>query len=146
MVLISLLISFPLKARGLLLCPERQSKQNALLCQRSERGHNHRFGFYQVDSYSTFSAHLCDVFKCILIGDYSISALCFKGALFRTSLFKTAFLCLFATSLLSQSLISSFTLRCHYSLPTQRPTVVGRCYVLFFSLDRAGLMLTSRLI
>ena len=28
--------SLPLEARGLLLCPERQSKQNALLCRRSE--------------------------------------------------------------------------------------------------------------
>ena len=38
----------PLEARGLLLCPERQSKQNALLCHRSERSHNHRQSQYQL--------------------------------------------------------------------------------------------------
>ena len=39
---------FPLMARGHLLCPERQSKQNALMCHRSERSHNHRQSQYQL--------------------------------------------------------------------------------------------------
>ena len=41
-------VSFPLEARGLLLCPERQRKQNALSSQRSERSHNHRQSQYQL--------------------------------------------------------------------------------------------------
>ena len=40
--------------------------------------------------FSTISAHLCRYLKSVLIGDYSISAPCFSGGLFRTSLFKTA--------------------------------------------------------
>ena len=40
--------------------------------------------------FCTISAHLCRYLKSVLIGDYSISALCFSGGLFRTSLFKTA--------------------------------------------------------
>ena len=35
---------------------------------------------------STISAHLFRWLQSVLIGDYEISALCFQGALFRTSL------------------------------------------------------------
>ena len=42
--------------------------------------------------FSTISAHLFRYLQSVLIGDYSISALCFSGGLFRTSLFKTAFI------------------------------------------------------
>ena len=40
--------------------------------------------------FCTISAHLFRFFQSVLIGDYSISAPCFSGGLFRTSLFKTA--------------------------------------------------------
>ena len=40
--------------------------------------------------FSTISAHPCRYLQSVLIGDYNISALCFLGGLFRTSLFKTA--------------------------------------------------------
>ena len=135
MVFICLLSSTFARRGGLTFVRRDKSKQKHSLCQRSERGHNHRFGFYQVDLHSCFSARLCGIFKLILIGDYSISPLCFSGAVLRTSLFKTALFCLFATSLLSHSLISSFTRCCPYSLPTRYPTVVGRCQVLFFGFD-----------
>ena len=36
--------------------------------------------------FCTISAHLFRFFQLVLIGDYSISALCFSGGLFRTSL------------------------------------------------------------
>ena len=60
-----MLVSFPLEARRLLLCPERQEplsqnlrfcqlpfqgrrEQNALMCQRSERSHNHRQSLFEL--------------------------------------------------------------------------------------------------
>ena len=137
MVFICLLSSTFARRGGLTFVRRDKSKQKHSLCQRSERGHNHRFGFYQVDLHSCFSARLCGIFKLILIGVYSISPLCLSGAVLRTSLFKTAFLCLFATSLLSHSLISSFTLCYHYSLPSLYPTVDSRS-LLFWLAIRGG--------
>ena len=86
---ITMQVPFPLEPWGLLLCPGRQSKQSAL----SLRGPKEVIITVKVFCslfFSTISAHLCRYLKSVLIGDYSISALCFSGGLFRTSLFKTA--------------------------------------------------------
>ena len=65
----------------------------------------------------------------MLIGDYNISALCFLGGLFRTSLFQDDFV---ETSPLVSAFTkrrqSSATLRCLYSLTAHYPTVVGRWF------------------
>ena len=131
-------VSFPLEARGLLLCPERQSKQNALFPKRSERSHNHRQDFHQIDFLSTFSAHLFRELQSVLIGDYSVSVLFFKGSVLpsfclKDSSYKTSPL-VSAFTKLSQS---SFTLRCHYSLTTFCPTVDSRS-VMFRQVIRGG--------
>ena len=120
----SLNFFFGLLARAawlLLLFSVTKVSKNTLFCHRSERSHNH------------------------LIGDYSISPLCFKEAVLP-------YLCLkdssyqsspldFAFTKLSQS---SATLRCLVSLPTFIPTVVGRFYVLFFGFDGVSLLLTKK--
>ena len=69
----------------------------------------------------------------------SVSPLCFKGTLFPTALFKTAFLKYDRYFLLSHSLISSFTLRCHYSLPTHCSTVDSRS-LMFWQVIRGGVV------
>ena len=107
-------VSFPLEARGLLLCPERQSKQNALFPKRSERSHNHRQDFHQIDFLSTFSAHLFRELQSVLIGDYSVSVLFFKGSVLpsfclKDSSYKTSPL----VSAFTKPSQSSATLRCH---------------------------------
>ena len=124
----------PVSARGagLLLCPERQSKQNALMCQRSERSHNHRQSLYKMIFILLFLLTLAVVFSFMLIGDYSISPLCFLGSVLphlclEDSLYKTSPL-VGAFTKLSQS---SFTLRCLTSLPSLCPTVVGRWFLCF---------------
>ena len=136
----------PARGAGLFLCPERQRKQNALLCHRSERSHNHRQSSVSIDLHSTLSAHLCGMFGSILIGDYSISVLCFLGSLFPNLCLKESFIetspLVSAFTKLSQS---SFTLRCLTSLPSFIPTFDGRCYVLFFGYVGVGLLFLTKL-
>ena len=109
---------FPLKPWGLLLCPERQSKQNALLPKRSEEN------------------HLAVIFL--------ISPLCFLGSVlphlcFKERLYKISSL-VYAFTKLSPS---SATLRCLNSLPSHYPTVDGRWQVLCFGFDSVGLILLT---
>ena len=48
--------------------------------------------FRTLSFFATLSAHLCGKLKSVLIDNFCVSALCFLGGLFRTSLFKTAFI------------------------------------------------------
>ena len=67
-----------------------KSMQKHALCHRTERSHNHRHSLFELIFILLFLLTFFRCFRWVLIGDYSISALCFLGALFRTSLFKTA--------------------------------------------------------
>ena len=163
------IVLIPLKARGLLLCPGRQSKQIALFCQLSESffvcfvSFCYRlicsFNFsllaqaawllllFSVTKVSknTLFCHRSERSHNHLIGDYSISPLCFKEAVLP-------YLCLKESSYQSSPLDfafiklsqSSATLRCSCSLQSHYSTVVGRCYVLFFGFDGVSLLLTKK--
>ena len=91
--------------------------------------------------FSTISAHPFRYLQSVLIGDYSISALGFLGGLFRTSLFQDDFVetspLVSAFTKLSQS---SATLRCHHSLQSHRPTVVGRWWDVLIGFYGVGLL------
>ena len=136
----------PLMARSHLLCPERQSKQNALLCHRSERSHNHRHSLFELIFSLPFLLTLFRCFQSVLIGDYSISTLCFSGALFRTSLFKTAlFYCDRYFLLLPRFLLFALLSASIYSLLA--PVVAMRCFGKRFGvvwLNSLSLMLRIR--
>ena len=98
---------------------------------------NHRQSLYKlIFSLPFLLTFSVDLNRCLSV-IVSVSPLCFSGGLFRTSLFKTDFLCLFATLTLSHSLISSFTLRCHYSLPNFIPTIDSRS-LMFWQVIRGG--------
>ena len=83
-------VLFPLEPRGLLLLSfvTKVSKSTLYLKGPKEVIITAKVLYYLF--FCTISAHLFRCLQSVLIGDYSISALCFEGALFRTSLFKTA--------------------------------------------------------
>ena len=141
------LVSFPLMARGHFLCPERQRKQNALLFATVRKCKELSSQFLTLSFFTTLSAHLCGKLKSVLIDNFCVSPLCFSGSVLphlflKDSSYKTSPL-VSAFTKLGQS---SFTLHCHYSLPSHYPTFVGRWQALFFGLVGVSLMLTSRLI
>ena len=78
--------------------------KSALSPGKAERSKNYRFSLYLYLNSLPFPAHLCSGNKFLPIGNFHISTLCLTSALFRTSLFKTAFsvewpllyLCLYA--------------------------------------------------
>ena len=73
-----------------LLCPGRQSKQNAL-SRCSPKVLKITALVLRCLFFSTISAHLGRGNKSLLIGDFEVSAFCLTSALYRTALFKTAF-------------------------------------------------------
>ena len=66
-----------------------KGSKNTLCCRGPKEVRITAKVFYYL-FFSTISAHPCRYLQSVLIGDYNISALCFLGGLFRTSLFKTA--------------------------------------------------------
>ena len=100
----------------------------------------HRLSFYVALTSAPFSHSSLNISLSLSVNS-SISTLCFTDTVlphlcFKDSFHKTSSLDLTFTKL-SQS---SATLRCHYSLQSHYPTVVGRCYVLFFGLDGVSLI------
>ena len=121
-----------LKPLGLILCPERQSMQNALLPRRSERSHNHRFSFYV----EIFSLPFLLTFA---VGVSLSLSVIIPFLLYSVRVVFTARLCLkllpsllTATFLLSKKLTQlSLTLRCLLPLPSPSPTFDSRWCVCF---------------
>ena len=130
-------------ARSHILCPERQSMQNALLCQKSESTHNHRQSVYKLIFILLFLLTFSAIFRRCLsaIMRFLPSAswvvfsahLCFQDNFLKTSPLVSAF---------TKRRQSSATLRYPVSLPTKRPTVVGRWMVLSIGFDGVGLTFT----
>ena len=127
-----------------ILCPERQSMQIALFVPTVRKLKQSPPRSIGIDFHSTISAHLSRCLQSVLIGDFSVSALCFKGSVLPSFFLKDA---LHKTSPLVSAFTkrrqSSATLRCLTSLPSLYPTVGGCWLVLFFGFDRVGLMLTK---
>ena len=135
---------FPLMARGHLLCPERQSKQNALMCHRSERSHNHRQSQYQLIYILPFLLAFNAIFgRCLsVIVPFLLSAS--RGLFSLISALRSAYTKFRRSSLLSPSQVNRLSrFAVSTSLPSFIPTFVGRCYVLFFGCDRVSLVLTD---
>ena len=83
---------FPRSSRGgSYFCRLWQKYAKTRLVQESRKLKPSPLRFVSLSLLATISAHLCDVWKLILIGDVSVSPLYLTAALFRTSLFKTAF-------------------------------------------------------
>ena len=116
LVCMCLSVLFPLMARCHFLCPERQRKQNALFSSEGRKLKNHRQGLYKLIFSLPFLLTFVAVFGRCLSVIVSVSPLCFEGALFRTALFKTASLCLFATLCYCHTLYISHCLPLQFTL------------------------------
>ena len=138
--------SYPLKARSLLLLSFVTKISKSTLCLGGPKVEKSPPKFLYSLFFSTVSAHSFRGPKQVIIGDFSVSPLCFKGSILpyfclNDSLYKTSPLVSTFTKL-SQS---SATLRCSYSLQSHYPTVVCRCYVLFFGFFGGGLLMLTKL-
>ena len=129
-----------------ILCPERQSMQSALFFATVRKLNQSPPKFYSAFSSLLFLLTFSAIFSRCLSVIVSVSALFSKGSVLPRFFLQDDFVktsplvCAF-----TKRRQSSATLRCHYSLPTKRPTVGGRWLVLFFGSDGVGLLLLTKL-